>query len=394
MKILTYKWKAYNHRDIVNCFEQRGHKVDEIRGELASFEADAEFEERLDLALADGGYELVFSVNYFPLISDVCQKHGIIYAAWCCDSPISTMYHESIFNKVNRVFTFDKIDQMTFEDMGAPVYYLPLCTDTERADRTIAGITKERAGDAHGGVACGADIAFVGGMYNKNSYDEIYEHLPDYFKGYFDAAIRLQKNVYSECLLEDVLDGKILAALDRYFVVDKSARAFGDLSLAFSTTVLSYKIAQMERQELIAELSRSHQVDVYTDDDEVDFVKARNRGLVDYWEGAPRVFNQSRINLNLTLRSIRSGVPLRVWDILGAGGFCITNYQAELQLYFVNGEDLVWFKSRSELFKLVDYYLTHEDERRRIAGNGYNKVKQFHGYDSRIDEIAQYVPGL
>lgn len=135
-------------------------------------------------------------------------------------------------------------------------------------------------------------------------------------------------------------------------------------------------------------------MNIYTDDESVDFMKANNCGLVDYWKGAPRVFRQSKINLNLTLRSIRSGVPLRVWDILGAGGFCITNYQAELPLYFVNGEDLVWFKSRGELFRLVDYYLEHEDERRRIAENGYRKVREFHDYASRIDEIAEYIPGL
>lgn len=385
MKILTYRWKAYNHRDIMNCLEGRGHHTDEIKGELASFEADAGFEKRLEKTLDDGEYDLMFSVNYFPVISDICEKYGLTYVAWCCDSPISTMYHESVFNTVNRIFTFDRIEWMTFRDMGAPVYYLPLCTDTDRADSAVAGL--EDTGYI-------SDVSFVGSMYNKNSYDEIYGHLPEYFRGYFDAAIRLQKNAYSEYLLDDLLDGGTLAGLDRYFRVDKSERSFNDLSIVFSTTVLSYKIAQEERQELIAALSRTHKVNIYTDDENVDFVKANNCGLVDYWKGAPRVFRQSKINLNLTLRSIRSGVPLRVWDILGAGGFCITNYQAELPLYFVNGEDLVWFKSRGELFQLVDYYLEHEDERRRIAENGYRKVREFHDYTSRIDEIAEYVPGL
>ncbi len=385
MKILTYRWKAYNHRDIMNCLEGRGHHIDEIKGELASFEADVHFEKRLAETLEGGVYDLMFSVNYFPLISDICEKYGVPYAAWCCDSPISTMYHESVFNKVNRIFIFDRIEWMTFRDMGAPVYYLPLCTDTDRADGAVAGLEDE------GYIS---DISFVGSMYNKNSYDEIYGYLPEYFQGYFDAAIRLQKNVYGEYLLDDMLDGGTLAGLDRYFKVDKSERSFNDLSIVFSTTVLSYKIAQEERQELIADLSRAHKVNIYTDDESVDFMKANNCGLVDYWKGAPRVFRQSKINLNLTLRSIRSGVPLRVWDILGAGGFCITNYQAELPLYFVNGEDLVWFKSRGELFRLVDYYLEHEDERRRIAENGYRKVRGFHDYASRIDEIAEYIPGL
>ena len=34
----------------------------------------------------------------------------------------------------------------------------------------------------------------------------------------------------------------------------------------------------------------------------------------------PEVFRKSKINLNITLRSIISGISLRVYDILGAGG--------------------------------------------------------------------------
>ena len=34
--------------------------------------------------------------------------------------------------------------------------------------------------------------------------------------------------------------------------------------------------------------------------------------------------------------------------------------------------------------KKIDYYLTHDDERRQIAENGYRKVKTLHSYDERI----------
>lgn len=52
-------------------------------------------------------------------------------------------------------------------------------------------------------------------------------------------------------------------------------------------------------------------------------------GAVDYYEVMPHVFKQSKINLNITLRSIQSGMPLRAWDIMGAGGFLLSNYQAD-----------------------------------------------------------------
>ena len=65
-------------------------------------------------------------------------------------------------------------------------------------------------------------------------------------------------------------------------------------------------------------------------------------------------------------------------------GFCITIYQPELGGYFKNGEDLVWFEDETDLVKKVRYYLTHEDERKRIALNGQKKGRELHSYDERL----------
>ena len=58
-------------------------------------------------------------------------------------------------------------------------------------------------------------------------------------------------------------------------------------------------------------------------------------------------------------------------------------------MYFKNGEDLVWFEDEADLIKKVRYYLTHEDERKRIALNGQKKVRELHGYDVRLDYIEK-----
>lgn len=385
MKILLYRWKAYNQFDIIRNLEKRGHVVEDIMGEMSNFEVDDAFASRFEDRMDIGNFDLVMSVNYFPIISDICQRKNIRYVSWCCDSPISTMHHESVFNSVNTIFTFDKFDQMIFEEMGAPVYYLPLCVDTDRVSQIIAN---DNSGKFY------ADLSFVGSMYNKNSYDNLYEHFPEYMKGYFDAVIKLQTEVHERYLLDDALDADMLEELSKYFVLDKTDRSFSDLDLIFSTTVLSYKIANVERRKLLTRLSLLCDVNVYTDDEDADFVKAHNCGTADYWSEAPLIFNRSKINLNLTLRSIRSGIPLRVWDILGAGGFCITNYQPELPLYFEDGVNIVWFKNTAELIEKIKYYLSHEEERRAIAKRGQELVTQYHDYSGRFDCMAEIVDGL
>lgn len=386
MNILMYRWKAYNQHDIIQNLRLRGHNVDEITGEMVNFESDDYFAAKFIKAIDAVKYDLVFTVNFFPNISDICEERGIMYVSWCCDSPISTMYNQSVFNSVNRIFTFDLVDQMYFENMGAAVYYLPLCADTDRLDAVVAG--------REPGEDYSASVSFIGSMYNKNSYDEVYEHMPEYMKGYFDAVLKMQMNTYSEYLLDDALDGNMLAELSRNFTLAKSDKSFSDLGLIFSTTVLSYKIAQLERKSVIADVEKYCDMNVYTDDDSVQFVRAVNKGIADYWHVAPKVFHDSRINLNLTIKSIRSGIPLRIFDIMGSGGFCLTNYQKELPLFFEDGVDLVMFKNRADMLDKIEYYLEHEEERAQIALNGYNKIKAYHRYANRFDEMAQIVPGL
>lgn len=384
MKILMYRWKAYNQFDIVQNLEKRGHIVDEITGEMANFEEDEFFRQKLSDMLDSCTYDIVITVNFFPIISNECQRRNIRYVSWCCDSPISTMYNESVFNSVNLIFTFDKWNQLEFEDMGAPVYYLPLCAEVDRVDRIIEENKDKADKYSH-------DVVFVGSMYNKNLFDEVYDHFTDYQKGYFDAALKMQMNVYGEYLLDDILDGKTLADLSRHFILAKSEKSFQNLSLSFSTTILSFKIAQLERQTVLSRLAEKFNVDIYTDDEKYEYARVKKHGTVDYWSEAPLVYRNSKINLNLTLRSIRTGIPLRVWDILGAGGFCITNYQPELLMYFENGKDIVVFESIDDLEKKIGYFLEHEDERKAIAENGYRKVKELHQYQNRFDEMRKYI---
>lgn len=113
------------------------------------------------------------------------------------------------------------------------------------------------------------------------------------------------------------------------------------------------------------------------------------RGTVDYWTQKPKVFYNSRINLNVTMRNIRTGLPLRMFDIMGCEGFLLTNYQAEIASLFEQVRDLIVYESFDDCLKKAGYYLEHEDERRTIAENGYRKICAHHTYDHRIAEMLE-----
>ena len=410
MHILMYRWKAYNYRDIEQTFLLLGHTVDNIEQELGSYDVSPEFERVIEEKIRGTHYDMVFTVNYFPLISNVCERTGVKYVSWTCDNPLISMYHESVFHDCNYIFTFDKTNYLEFRGMGVKhIWYLPLAVDTERMDALLgapegiktAESVPEGTGEEKNREAAAVqdpemqkyrgDVAFVGSLYERNSYDKIKNRLPEYLRGYFDAVMEAQLNISGANIVEPMLTTNILEQLQQYFQLEKSEGSFSDLGLIFQTTVLGFKIAEIERRRALIELSKHYRVNVYSNSDVSDLLRIQYCGSVDYWSEMPKVFRMSKINLNFTIPNIKSGIPLRIWDVLGCGGFLLTNYQAEIPYYFKEGEDLVCFDGLEDLCEKAGYYLEHEEERKRIAWNGYCKVRERHSYIERIRTILDTV---
>ena len=65
MRILMYRWKAYNYRDIEQTFRLLGHTVDNIEQELGNYDIDPEFEAKIastrSVSTASGRYQICFT---------------------------------------------------------------------------------------------------------------------------------------------------------------------------------------------------------------------------------------------------------------------------------------------------------------------------------------------
>ena len=100
-------------------------------------------------------------------------------------------------------------------------------------------------------------------------------------------------------------------------------------------------------------------------------------------EGEEEVFKayySAKINLNHTLTSIETGIPLRVFDIMGVGGFVLCNDQEECHELFRVDKELVTFSDFDEMQEKVRYYLNHEEQRIRIGIAGYQRVRDCYTY--------------
>lgn len=132
-------------------------------------------------------------------------------------------------------------------------------------------------------------------------------------------------------------------------------------------------------------------IDLYTGNKELQIEGVYNHGPIDHYATAPFVYDKAKININISLRSIHTGIPLRCFEILGSGGFLLSNYQGDFADCYVDGEDFVSFGSKEDMLGKIEYYLSHEKERKEIAENGLRRTIENHTYKHRLNEILENV---
>ncbi|WP_026491753.1 CgeB family protein [Butyrivibrio sp. XPD2002] len=103
------------------------------------------------------------------------------------------------------------------------------------------------------------------------------------------------------------------------------------------------------------------------------------------------VYHNARILLNDHWDDMREYgiISNRIFDAMCAGAFVISDDVPGLEEAF--GECLVTYTDRKDLSDKIDYYLTHEFERMRIARAGRKRVLNKHTFDDRAEKIAEVI---
>ena len=77
----------------------------------------------------------------------------------------------------------------------------------------------------------------------------------------------------------------------------------------------------------------------------------------------------------------------RNFEVPGCGGFMLTERADNLDQYYENGREVVFFDGRDDLINKVRYYLAHDSERAAIAEGGYARTIRDHTYAVRFRDI-------
>lgn len=380
MKILFAEWKSIGQNDLKAAFVAEGHKLTCFSLMIQNGLPVPETENRLRSVLHKEIPDVVFSVDYFPVISEVCKKEDIRYISWAYDSPCRELCSVTIVNPCNVVYVFDKTLYLEFSDAGiSTVHYMPMAVNVERLDSMDDGLKPFHP----------YDISFVGSFYVEDEQDiyidRVMPALPAYAKGYLAGLINTQLKIQGYNFIEELLT-PVIDKLWKALPVQVRPDSIETREYLYAH-IINRRITAIERLELLEEVADRHFVDLFTWGRDFTMSNVYNHGPVDYYSEMPLVFKKSKINLNISLRGIRSGIPLRAMDIMGCGGFLLSNFQSDFLDFFVPDEDFVFFENKEDLLRKIDYYLIHEDERKVIAKNGHDKVAAGHTYRHRIKEM-------
>lgn len=404
MKILFIEWASFGNADIKDAFMKEGHSVVCFPFSNKDTRQDPEIEASLTGKLREAVPDAVFSFNYFPLVSNVCKNEGLPYLSWIYDSPYVMLYSYTTVNPCNHIHVFDRALCREFQTAGIKtVHYLPMAANIDRLDSlTTAGTDRpdplstagtdrpDPLSTQKGSGSTGSfpyEVSFVGSLYNEshNFFDRM-KTLSDYARGYLEGLMNAQMNVQGYNFIQESLS-PIMEELYQALPMDPNPDGVETREYLYAQYVINRKLTGLERVRLLTAITKRHTLDLFTIDPSFTLPNLRNHGTVDYYTAMPLVFKKSRINLNISLRSIGSGIPLRAFDIMGCGGFLLSNYQEDFLENFTPGEDFVCYESEQDLLQKIDYYLTHEDERQAIAKNGHDKVAAAHTYRDRVRQM-------
>lgn len=387
MNLLIFEYKNIGIEDLCAALQHLGHSFKCITNDAIHDSSNKEFEDLFDKEITSTNYDCVFTFNYFPIISNCCNRHHIPYISHVYDSPLVALYSYTIINPCNYCFLFDQSVYLDFKKENInTVYYMPLAVNVSRLDSMIPDANCQET------TFCSSDISFVGSMYNeKHNFFERMKDLSPYTQGYLNGMMQAQMKVYGYYFIEELLNKNIINEMKKSLPLTPNKYGVETEEWLFAYYVIARKIANLERTSLLRQVSDSFNTKIFTANPTPELPNIHNMGPVDYYNTMPYVFKLSDINLNISLRSIRTGIPLRCLDIMGAGGFLLSNYQSDFYEHFVPGEDLVLYDSENDLLQKCAYYLKHDSERKQIAINGYNKVKEYHTYEIRLNQIFDIV---
>ena len=387
MNVLIYDlFGSFQIKDMEYCLKKLGHKCITRFYPVKDRYHDEDFSFVINKDLAENEIDLVCTTNYYPVVSLPCKEKNIPYFSWVYDSPADLPSIETMDFPTNHIFFFSRYEYQHYKnDLGLDtVYYLPLAANVERLS-TIGPNPKKFS----------SDVSLVGGLYFSDTFYSLKAIMSPEQQKYMDAIVAVQMKKSGSFVIDSALTNDFIGDVNSYFKSQsETAIQPSKDQLFFSVCAHLTHLDRLVLLNMCGE--RGFDTRLYIaeiNDQDRQLLSSHNisiNGPVSYHEEMPQVFKSCKINLNPTTRANRTGIPLRVVDVLGCGGFLITNHQPEMDVFF-DPDDIVTYESAEDAIEKIDYYLRHDNERMKIAQKGFERVSKDFNFMTRVQEMLSYL---
>jgi hypothetical protein len=117
-------------------------------------------------------------------------------------------------------------------------------------------------------------------------------------------------------------------------------------------------------------------------------------GVGSFGRDCSKFYQRGKIVFNM---SNHGEYTMRIPEVLGTGSFLLTDRipaKNGLSDHFEDGKHLVTYKNRNDLLNKIDFYLAHDEERLRIARQGFEQARKHHSESARVQEINRVLSQL
>ena len=106
-------------------------------------------------------------------------------------------------------------------------------------------------------------------------------------------------------------------------------------------------------------------------------------------EESAHFYNHSKVCLNLVPGECFSNRSMRV---MGSGAFLFSQMNQDLKAAFKDGEELVLWDGKKELIDGVKYWLSHNEERNKIAAAGHKAIQNY-TWTKQMEKLVRAIDG-
>lgn len=344
MKIILCRTNKRIENQIKKVLEQEAIEVFEFEETLKEANYEIGYMQKLLEVCSKESPQMVWSMEFIPIVSRVCQMLNILYISWVTEKIYDTLYSETVEAPINYIFIAEKsIYEKTKELNPGHIFYMPpgvFNDGIEEKKGVLLTLSKE-----------------------KQQKYLMRQDGSGYLWGYIKGITETQKKIYGVSIIEKLITKEI--------------------EEEFKETVYRGGIGSDYKEEPIKYLIDDFISDTLT---EIEKEEIKEKTKADFIQEGD-IEKIGEINIYSTSRKWKKGLPFEAIDIMAAGGFLIINYQDEIEEYFVIDEELVVFEDFEDLEKKIIYYKEHEEERKQIAKKGQEAVKERFALLERLEDM-------